>query len=85
MQPVQLCIFAGRGFKDAFENTQERKINRTNAISVTKHQAGIKEEFKSSKIRYDKRSKGREFKNIKQYAISTKHPFHPTVQAELTV
>ena len=62
MQPVQLCIFAGRGFKDAFENTQERKINRTNAISVTKHQAGIKEEFKSSKIRYDKRSKGREFK-----------------------
>ena len=85
MQPVQLCIFAGRGFKDAFENTQERKINRTNAISVTKHQAGIMEEFKSSKIRYDKRSKGREFKNIKQYATSTKHPFHPTVQAELTV
>ena len=51
MQPVQLFIFAGRGFKDAFENTQERKINRTNAISVIKQQAGnLRRHFKAQSV-----------------------------------
>ena len=45
----------------------------------------IKEELKSSKLRYDKRSKGEEFKNIKQHTLSAKQPFHPTAQVGLNV
>ena len=41
-----------------------------------------KEEFKSSKLRYDK---GQEFKSIKEHTIFAKQPFHPTAQVELSV
>ena len=37
MQPMQLCIFSGRQFKDPFENTHKHKCNQCDYASSGAH------------------------------------------------